>query len=507
MSQISSMFLHEVINALSMDIGLERSFYVLFKVLTQFIPAEYLCSNAVNLKGDLHVNLVSFSSGDFAIPKKVHINNYFETMAPYFVDTKQQVYLIGDARSDEKFCSSFQDMDSTNSSFIGMRLYDDNNWSYWMGMRSRERFAFTDEHVEVLLQLKEPMEAIIRKLFHDSLEINQQQLILATERASAQELLRRCPGLTAVMRQVDEVAATNANVLIEGDSGSGKELVAEAVHLASRRVGHPLIKVNCGAIPETLIDAELFGYEKGAFTGAITAHAGYFEQAAGGTLYLDEIGELSPMAQVRLLRVLESREVQRIGSSKRIVVDFRLISATNRDLSAMVDDGTFRADLWYRLNCYPIYIPPLQRRCEDIPVLVRHFCERCAMELGLETGTQPEVPPELVRDLMMREWPGNVRQLRHWIERALIHTKFIGGRVLTPAKEEKKALCGKHEGFSSKDSEHLPCMEEVEKKYILWVLNFCRWKIQGAGSASELLGMKPSTLRSRMKKLGIQRMI
>lgn len=221
---------------------------------------------------------------------------------------------------------------------------------------------------------------------------------------SPEALLRRCPGLKREMRQVDIVAPRNSTVLIQGPSGSGKELVAETIHSLSPRAERPLIKVNCGAIPPTLLDSELFGHEKGAFTGAASAHAGYFEQARGGTLYLDEIGELELPVQVRLLRVLESREIRRVGGTRRIPVDVRIIAATHRNLEEMVRDGRFREDLWYRLCVYPLDIPALAHRPGDIPVLASHFYTVYAREM--EASSPPVLSSRFLLDLASRRGRG-----------------------------------------------------------------------------------------------------
>lgn len=319
----------------------------------------------------------------------------------------------------------------------------------------------------------------------------------------AQSRLGMCSGLAGVAKKVKEVGPVKASVLILGETGVGKEVVAEAIHEASSRRNRSFVKVNCGAIPENLIEAELFGYERGAFTGAVQTHKGFFEQAQGGTIFLDEVGELSPSAQVRLLRVLETHEIQRIGSPRRIFLDFRLISATNKDLPEMVRAGTFRADLWYRLNVYTILVPSLAQRREDIPILLRYFCMLCATEMDFDFI--PNIDPKQVRSLVMQDWPGNVRQLRNWVERALVHTRTMGSSMLSVASDEEPVLFDKpkaNDRFFAQHEDPLS-LEEVNRNYILWAINHCNGRVQGPGSVSALLKIHPSTLRSRMKKLGI----
>jgi transcriptional regulator with GAF, ATPase, and Fis domain len=265
------------------------------------------------------------------------------------------------------------------------------------------------------------------------------------------------------------------------------------------------VKVNCGAIPHSLLEAELFGYERGAFTGAAAAHKGYFEQAHGGTLFLDEIAELSLMAQVRLLRVLESREVQRLGGQKSIPLDFRLLAATNRDVDALMERGKFRTDLWYRISPYIIQVPPLARRKEDIPVLAAVLARSCAAKLG--TGYVPEISPQVTQTLLEKPWPGNVRELRNWMERAILHTAARRSMTLIPPDEEHSAFAAspRLQRVPAPDPPHaaLATMEDATRRHIILALRQCNGRIQGKGSASELLDVNPGTLRSRMKKLGI----
>ena len=307
------------------------------------------------------------------------------------------------------------------------------------------------------------------------------------------EIVGRTPALSVLLEQVRRVASTDAPVLVLGETGTGKGLVACAIHDRSPRRARPLVTVNCAALPATLIESELFGYEKGAFTGAIARTPGRFEAADRGTLLLDEIGELPLDLQAKLLRVLQSGEFERLGSSKTLRVDVRLIAATNRDLEREVREGRFRADLFYRLSVFPLTLPPLRNRPEDIPLLVWHHIARRQGPLGRRIE---RVPERVMRAFCAYSWPGNIRELENFVERALIlsdgHTlaadpMFLGG----VGREADAAFPG--------------TLSDIERQYILDVLQHCGWKVAGKGNAADRLGLNRSTLLSRMKKLGISR--
>ena len=293
-----------------------------------------------------------------------------------------------------------------------------------------------------------------------------------------------------------QVAPTNASVMLEGETGVGKELFAELIHENSKRKSKPLIKVNCAALPKDLIESELFGHEKGAFTGAAQQRKGRFEMADGGTLFLDEISELPLELQPKLLRVLQRGEFERLGSEKTIKVDVRILSATNRNLQEEIQLGNFREDLYYRLNVYPVTIPPLRQRTEDIPLLVRFFVDRLSKKVG---KTITDISKKDLRALTRCEWRGNVRELENYIERAIISSP---GPTLRLEPLSGNPVSGPTPGLIPPPA--LP-LEEVEKQYIESVLNTCDWKINGDKGAAEVLQLHPSTLRSKMKKLGIQR--
>ena len=306
-----------------------------------------------------------------------------------------------------------------------------------------------------------------------------------------EEIVGASRAIQEVFKSIEQVAGTDATVLISGETGTGKELVARAIHNRSRRKDSTLIKVNCAALPANLIESELFGHEKGAFTGATTQRKGRFELADGGTLFLDEVGELPSETPIKLLRVLQEREFERIGGTRTIKVDVRLVGATNRDLEASVKAGTFRADLFYRLNIFPIPLPPLRERRDDIPLLVTHFIRKYTRRLGKPIDG---VDPQAMDKLMRYAWPGNVRELANVIERATI---FCEGHRLLP----------KHLGIAPDPmlaEPGLMTLEEAERQAILKALETTGWVIGGPQGAARLLGLPRTTLLYRMKKLKIK---
>jgi formate hydrogenlyase transcriptional activator len=298
--------------------------------------------------------------------------------------------------------------------------------------------------------------------------------------------------LKAVFENVERVAPTDSTVLIQGETGTGKELIARAIHKISSRCGRSFIKLNCAAIPFDLLESELFGHEKGAFTGAIAQKVGRFEIADKGTLFLDEVGDIPLALQSKLLRVLQEQEFERLGGTRTHQVDVRLVAATNRDLTDMVKRNEFRSDLYYRLNVFPIMLPPLRQRREDIPLLVAHFVDL----FGRRMGKQIEhIPAETLSALSLYDWPGNIRELQNFIERSVI---LSPGAVLRPPLQELKKS-------PTTAPPEAVTLEEAERDHICKTLQATRWVVAGPDGAASRLGIKRSTLYFRMQKLGISR--
>ncbi|MBX3219326.1 MAG: sigma-54-dependent Fis family transcriptional regulator [Labilithrix sp.] len=312
-------------------------------------------------------------------------------------------------------------------------------------------------------------------------------------------------GLAAVVSRIEQVAPTDVPVLLEGETGSGKELLARLLHTRSQRAGGPMIRVNCGAIPAELIDSELFGHERGSFTGATGTRLGWFERADGGTLFLDEVAELPLAAQVRLLRVLQEGTFTRVGGTKDLRVSVRVVTATHRDLRAMCDEGSFRSDLWYRIGVFTVQIPPLRDRPEDIAPLATHFARKSGISL---TGV-PLAPTSSELDALREySWPGNVRELAAVVERAAI---LGGGRRLeiTAALGDARPRSSTHLAAAppaqppAPPVDRLATLDEAMRAHIVRALALVRGRIEGQGGTADLLGVNPHTLRGKMRRLGI----
>lgn len=308
-------------------------------------------------------------------------------------------------------------------------------------------------------------------------------------------IIGNSPAVHVIMEMVAKVASSDSTVLILGETGTGKELIARAIHQHSPRSGKPMIKVNCGALPANLVESELFGHEKGSFTGAIEKRIGKFELAHGSTLFLDEVGEMPLELQVKLLRVLQEKEFERVGGRTSIETDVRIIAATNRNLENEMQAGRFRADLYYRLNVFPVFVPPLRERREDIPVLAGHFLQHYCTR---EKKSISAIPPDCITQLTNYHWPGNIRELENIVARSVL---LSSGNDFCPCAI---ASCLQYTGQSAAVM-NVKTISENEKEHILKTLAVCNHKIYGPGGAATLLHINPSTLMSRMKKLGISR--
>ena len=309
------------------------------------------------------------------------------------------------------------------------------------------------------------------------------------ERLGLTAVVGQSPAVRRVLEQIQQVAPTDSTVLLLGETGTGKELFAAQIHELGTRHARAMVRVNCAAIPATLIESELFGREKGAYTGALARQVGRFELANHSTIFLDEIGDLPSEVQVKLLRVLEERQIERLGSPRPIAIDARIIAATHRNLEQRIAEGAFREDLYYRLNVFPIYIPPLRERAEDIPLLVWRFVEEFSKAFGKRIDA---IDKDTLTALEQYSWPGNIRELRNVVERAMITASGHRLAITLPPS-------------SAAATRRSPKLVDVEKEHIRAVLESTGWRIRGAGGTADRLGMKPTTLETRMAKLGLKR--
>jgi formate hydrogenlyase transcriptional activator len=374
--------------------------------------------------------------------------------------------------------------------------------------------AFTSDDIEFLTQIANQVAIAVENAlaFGQIQELKdklaQEKLYLEDEIRSEMnfaQIVGKSPSLRRVLKQVETVSPTDSTVLIYGDTGTGKELIARAIHDLSPRRSKPFVKLNCAAIPTGLLESELFGHEKGAFTGAIAQRIGRFEVANGGTIFLDEIGEVPLELQTKLLRVLQEREFERLGSSRTVRTDARLIAATNRDLETMVSEQKFRSDLFFRLNVFPVHVPPLREREGDIPLLVRHFTQQFSRRMNKAIET---IPSATMDALCRYHWPGNIRELQNVIERAVILSTGTALAVdvadLKPTKvsgQIQKAAVSKSTGNGAIHD----VLEETERQHIVSALEQCNWVVAGPNGAAARLGMKRSTLQLRIRKLEIAR--
>jgi hydrogenase-4 transcriptional activator len=371
-----------------------------------------------------------------------------------------------------------------------------------VAIKGRMNEIISNEHLQLFRLIDKPFAIALANCLRYR-EIKDLRDLLADDNRYLQNELRQIKGeqvigaefgLKNIMELVHQVAPLSSPVLLLGETGTGKEVIANAIHHLSLRKNAPFIRVNCGAIPDSLIDSELFGHEKGAFTGAMAQKRGRFERAHGGTIFLDEIGELPPEAQIRLLRVIQEKEIDRVGGTESIRLDIRVVAATHRNLEQMLSEGKFREDLYFRLRVFPIAIPPLRHRKEDIPMLVQHFIQKKAREMGLDSV--PSLQPGTLDRLIHYSWPGNVRELENAVERALIISK---GGLLKFADISQTSI----EPVADKQRPEVTKLDVVMARHIRKILNLCHGRVEGPHGAAKFLDIHPSTLRKRMNKLGI----
>ncbi len=517
-------FFKEVTLRLSSSLDIEEALQSLLEYLRQFIPISFISLNyhrqedggmfAVGGAGDkttigknldlsqplfymdtkqveeirrsLSGKVLKYNE-DISIIKNFQDETFQKTLNPIFIKTM-----------DKNFKERFSSFLSIDLKIKGQNLGNMDLFHYKPNM-------YTYEHAELMAEVLEPI-AIAASNFLQVRQLIQLKNTLADENVSMRldyehrfghQIIGTEFGMRRVMEMVWQVAPLPSPVLLLGETGTGKELVANSIHLNSPRNKRPMIRVQCGAIPDTLLDSELFGHEKGAFTGAVAQKRGRFERADKSTIFLDEIGELSLDAQVKLLRVLQEMELERLGSSDTIKVDVRVIAATNRDLEELVKQGKFREDLFFRLNVFPIVIPPLRERKEDIPALATHFIDKKTVDMGL--SQRPTLPGSAYKQLREYNWPGNIRELQNIIERAMILSR--GSELVLPNLKVTSHTQTVVEHDNTE--EQTTSLDEMISGHIATVLEITRGKIEGEDGAAHILGIHPSTLRSKMRKMGI----
>jgi transcriptional regulator with GAF, ATPase, and Fis domain len=503
-------FFREAVLRICGNLEIEEGLRDCVEFLSQHIPADslYLERHAYDLdamhviaratpeKGEKMDLLISFSQEAKA--------KMAELAKTWKKGTFPSVFVVNNPEEEPVTRHLLQALEEPPSSIMSLPLAIEDQLVGALVVLAKGNNRFTEEHARLYANLKMPFfVAMSNTMKHreilklkDLLADDNRYLHGELHRLSGDAVVGANFGLKDVMNKVRQVAALNSPVLLLGETGVGKDVVAMTVHYSSTRSKGPFVSVNCGAIPDSLIDSELFGHEKGAFTGALSQKRGRFERADKGTIFLDEIGELPLQAQVRLLRVLQSKEIERVGGVKTVPLDIRIIAATNRNLEEMVGQREFREDLWFRLNVFPILIPPLRHRKEDIPALLQHFISRKAKELNLPAV--PTVAPGAIDFLMNYSWPGNVRELGNIVERAMILNP-IG-----PLTFAHMNLGGSTTDASPPASTEQPAdLDTVIYRHIREVLSLTNGKVNGSDGAAAILGVNPSTLRNRMKKMGI----
>ena len=509
-------FFREVTLRVSSSLDVVEALRNLLEYLQQFIPVDTIGLHRVDMERKSIHGVAEVALAGATKPGQENFQEF-----PIDADFLAVIQRARDANQLVTISNRAEDLPASvrncfphlvTCSVIGLHLSIKNENIGGVVLSTEGHNKYTEQHAALLAQVKEPISLAMSSAWRfrelerlrDRLAEENRALSLEMECAAGVQVVGADFGLAQVMEMARRVAPMTSPVLLLGETGTGKEVIANVIHLLSPRNQAPMVRVQCGAIPETLLDSELFGHEKGAFTGAIERKRGRFERAAGGTIFLDEIGELSAEAQVKLLRVLQDRQFERVGGVETLTADVRVIAATHRDLAQMIRAGRFREDLWYRLNVFPIHIPPLRQRRQDIPPLIHHFVERKAREMNL--GCTPSVAPADITRLQAYEWPGNVRELQNIIERAIIQNP--GGPLffpplvasLAPAASGTPAAAGD----PAAEQFRFSTLDAVTAEHIRRMLAATGGRVAGRGGAAELLGVNPSTLRSRMKKLGIR---
>jgi formate hydrogenlyase transcriptional activator len=493
-------------NALVSNLDLKALFVAISKSLREVLHNDYTSLALHDKERDrLKIYALDFPTGSGLVREAMDVPLEGSRSGKAF--TERKPLLMKDFRSPE-FHSDVSKRLSQEGlrSGVSVPLISNQGPIATMTLASRKPDAFSESDVELMVQISVQVAIAVENAlaFQQIGELKnrlaEEKLYLEDEirtEFNFDEIVGKSQALGRILQQIENVAGTDSTVLILGETGTGKELIARAIHNLSRRNNHTFVKLNCSAIPPGLLESELFGHERGAFTGAIAQKVGRFELADGGTLFLDEVGDIPLELQPKLLRVLQEQEFERLGSTRTIQTNVRLVAATNRDLDTMVNNREFRSDLFYRLNVFPIIAPPLRERIEDVPLLVRYFAQKLSRRMNKRIETVPE---ETMKAMMGYRWPGNIRELENFVERAVILTK--GTSLNAPVWELEREIPIELDG---QNGEKPTTMEAAEREHILNALQSTKWIIAGPNGAAARLGMKRTTLQSRIKKLGITR--
>ena len=506
-----NLFYREITQKLFSHLQVNDALHAGLIYLKKVMPADLLVLQYSNLDAGIHkiISTATAEAGknwDATIPFTVSARKQAWERTKRVLNSNSPVDLVNQTGEDEDVQAVRDFIGLKDSSVLMMALDVDGQLVGSLALFANGHNRYTKEHADVFALLKEPAAVVLvssylygenlkltEMLKDDNRFLHQELQQVAGEMIVGQEF-----GLKGVMELVRQVASQDSPVLILGETGTGKDLIANAIHRLSARKDGPYITVNCGAIPDTLLDSELFGHEKGAFTGALSQKRGRFERANHGTIFLDEVGELPLQAQVRLLRVLQNREIERVGGTESLPVNIRIIAATNRNLEKMIQAGQFREDLWFRLNIFPLEIPSLRERKADIPALVEYFLERKSRDL--KKRPVPKLNSQTLEMMEAYHWPGNIRELENIIERALIVSQ--GDSLSIPHLDRTNDR--KSRKFEPQSTLSLPTFDETVSMYLNQVLDLTKGKVHGPGGAAELTGLNPSTLRHKLRKLGIR---
>ena len=502
-------FFREFTLRICSSLEIEKALWNCFQYVSEIMPTDDLSLIVFNSETGIVENVAQADKeGGISLTVKTSvppiIRKKIEENAQY-----HKVKILTDKSQDEFGWRIARDLGDTMASIMVNSLIIEGKLIGLMAVCTREKDSYTQAHAKLWELVNEPaaIALVNSQRYRELLKLKE---LLVDDNRYLQNELRQISksqvigadmGLKEVMEKIRQVAPLDSPVLILGETGVGKEVVANEIHNLSNRKENPFIKVNCGAIPDSLIDSELFGHEKGAFTGAISQKRGRFERAHMGTIFLDEIGELPLPAQTRMLRVLQNHEIERVGGEKAIPLDIRIITATHRNLEKMITSKQFREDLWFRLNVFPIHIPPLRERKEDIPPLVRYFIEKKAKELRIKNP--PALEHGAIDRLMAHNWPGNIRELENAVERELIENQGRKKGDLLRFDHYSDAYHQKDISTTLERSDVFLKLDQTVAMHIERALKLADGKIHGPGGAAELLGVFPTTLRSRMDKLGI----